>query len=418
MSLLLRSRIAFPAGARLAGALAALLALSACGEDQRNLISPEERPLELAFTVLRAELPNSNEYTVRIRNVPAPAVDTFTGIPRTTTAQLARAADGTFWTVTQRADTARVLRIDPSGTVTVRATRYRGLRGCAVSGAGTLYLSSTTLGEVYSLQADSTVTRLTTGLVQAAQIALSPDETKLYATSGGDNRILEITLNPLSVAALPTDTPIFGPRALAFDDAGRLYVGSSVNNAIVRVDLSASPFGGGYPVETVGQVTESSVGTMAWGNGTLYVTAGTRIYRIPGGGDLVPYLGSRLSGRTDADPGSLAQFVSPIGMVVDAGTGILYVGDAGPNSAIRRVHLGQSQESGEWLPEFADDSQYRIVPTAWTFGLGTGERLEVPASAQGASVGSVAAGVSEDRLSIFGLRDHRVWVQLEVYRFL
>ena len=96
MSFLLRSRIAFPAGAPLAGALAALLALSACGEDQRNLISPEERPLELAFTVLRAELPNSNEYTARIRNLPAPAVDTFTDIPRFTTAQLARAAERLF----------------------------------------------------------------------------------------------------------------------------------------------------------------------------------------------------------------------------------------------------------------------------------------------------------------------------------
>jgi sugar lactone lactonase YvrE len=302
--------------------------------------------------------------------------------------------------------------------VTVRATRYRGLRGCAVNSAGTLYLSSNALGEVYSLQSDSTVTRLATGLVQAAQIALSPDETKLYATSSGDNRIVEITLSPLSVTALPTDTAIFGPRALAFDGAGRLYVGSSVNGVIVRVDLASVPFGGAFPVETVGQVTENSVGTMAWSNGTLYVTAGTRIYRLPDGGEASPYLGSRLSGRSDADPGSLAQFVSPIGLVVDAGAGLLYVGDAGPNSAVRRVHLGQSQETGEWLPEYADDTRYRIVPAAWTFGLGTGERLEIPAFAQGASVGSVAVGLSEDRLSIFGLRDHRVWVQLEIYRFL
>jgi DNA-binding beta-propeller fold protein YncE len=287
-----------------------------------------------------------------------------------------------------------------------------------VNSAGTLYLSSNALGEVYSLQTDSTVTKLATGLMQPFQVALSPDETKLYATSSGDSRILEITLNPLSVATLQTATPVFGPRTLAFDDVGRLYVGSNVNTVILRVDLTAVPFGGGYPVETIGEIPEGNVGTMAWSNGTLYVTGGSRVYRIPDGGDTFNYLGSRLSGRADADPGSLAQFVTPLGLVVDPAAQILYVADSAPNSAIRRVHLGQSQESGEWLPEYADEDVYRVIPTAWTFGLDSGQRLEVPAFEQGASTGSVAVGVTEDRLSIFGLRDHQVWVQLEIYRYL
>jgi hypothetical protein len=148
------------------------------------------------------------------------------------------------------------------------------------------------------------------------------------------------------------------------------------------------------------------------------VSGGSRIYRIPDGGDTFNYTGSRLAGRTDADPGSLAQFVSPLGMAFDAAAGILYVADSGPNSAIRRVRLGQSLEVSEWIPEYADRDVYRVVPTAWAFGLGSGQRIDIPASERGASVGSVAAGVSEDRLSIFGLRDHQVWVQLDVYRLL
>jgi sugar lactone lactonase YvrE len=407
-----------------AGAVAALLALSACGEDQRSLISPEEQAQEFVLSILRAELPNNNEYTLRVRNLPAPAVDTFTNIPRFSTAQMDRAADGTLWTVTQgrvsagTADTARVLRIDPSGAVTIRATLYRGLRGCAVDSQGTLYLSSNTLGEVYRLQTDSTVTKLATGLMAPFQLALSPDESTLYATSSGDNRILEITLNPLSVATLQTDTPIFAPRTLTFDDMGRMYVGSHTNTTIVRVDLNAAPKGGSYPVETIGQIPETNVGTMIWNAGTLYVSGGSRIYRIPDGGDTFNYTGSRLGGRTDADPGSLAQFVNPLGMAFDPASGVIYVADSGPNSAVRRVLPGQSQESAEWLPEYADREVYRVVPAAWAFGLGSGQRIDIPASERGASVGSVAVGISEDRLSIFGLRDHEVWVQLDVYRLL
>ncbi|HMB70011.1 MAG TPA: hypothetical protein VKU85_11900, partial [bacterium] len=111
--------------------VAAFLGLSACGEDQRSITAPEEQAQEFLFRILRAELPDAAEYTLRVRNQPAPAVDTFANIPRFATAQMARAADGTIWTVTQGrvtsgADTSRVLRIDPSGAVSVRATNYRG----------------------------------------------------------------------------------------------------------------------------------------------------------------------------------------------------------------------------------------------------------------------------------------------------
>jgi hypothetical protein len=105
-------------------------------------------------------------------------------------------------------------------------------------------------------------------------------------------------------------------------------------------------------------------------------------------------------------------------MAFDPASGVIYVADSGPNSAVRRVLPGQSQESAEWLPEYGDREVYRVVPTAWAFGLDSGQRIDVPASERGASVGSVAAGISEDRLSIFGLRDHEVWVQLDVYRLL
>jgi DNA-binding beta-propeller fold protein YncE len=407
----------------LPGVLAALVALSACGEDERSITAPEEEAQELVLSILRAELPDAAEYTLRVRSQPAPAVDTFATIARLSTAQMARAADGTLWTVTQGrtttgADSARVMKIDPSGTVTTHARNYRGLRGCALASDGTLYLSSNSQGRVYSLATDSTVTTLASNLVQPFQLALSPDESTLYATSAGDDRILEITLNPLSVADLVTDTAIDGPRTLAFDDQNRMYVGSHTSTDIVRVDLNAAPKGGSYPVETIATIPESNIGTMIWSQGTLYVTGGSRVYRIPDGGDTFNYLGSRLGGRTDADPGSLAQFVTPLGMGFDVGAGILYIADSGPNSAIRRVHLTQSAESGDWQPDYGDVSQYRVVPTAWTFGLESGARIDVPASEQGASVGSVAVGVSEDRLSIFGLRDHQVWIQLDVFRRL
>ncbi|HMB71498.1 MAG TPA: hypothetical protein VKU85_19470, partial [bacterium] len=259
---------------------------------------------------------------------------------------------------------------------------------------------------------------LDTGLMQPFQLALSPDESTLYATSAGNNQIRVITLSPLSVTTLSTDTPILAPRTVTFDDQGRLYVGSNTSTEVVRVDLNAAPKGGSYPVEAIGTLPETRVGTMIWNRGTLYVTGGSRIYRIPDGGDTFNYLGSRLAGRKDADPGSLAQFVTALGMGFADAAGLLYVADSGPNSAIRRVHLSQSQEVGEWLPEYADGSQYRVVPTAWTFGLTSGERISVPASEAGASVGSVATGISEDRLSIFGLRDHEVWIELEVFRRL
>lgn len=408
----------------LLGGVAALLALPACGNDKRTLLAPEERAQELVVTVLRAELPDSGEYTLQVRDLPAPAVDTIANIPLRAVAQLVQATDGSFWTVTQRADNARVLRVDPSGAVFERASKYRGLRGIAVDAAGMLYLSSydslssPARGEIYSLATDSTLTKLTTGLKRPAQISLSPDQTKLYATSRTDNRIVEITLSGPTVANLAIDGTIPAPRALTFDSSGRMYVASDVNTSIYRLDLSAPPGPNGYAVETVTTIPEPTVGTMVWSNGVLYVTGGSRVYRIPDGGDTDNFLGSRLGGRMDADPGSLAQFVRPLGMVEDTAAGILYIADSGPNSAIRRVLLGQSQEIGTWLPEYGDASVYRIIPTAWTFGLDTGDRISLTASATGASVGSVAVGISEDRLSIFGLHGHQVWVQLEIYRYL
>lgn len=404
-------------------AVTATLVLSACGEDKRTLLSPEERPQELAFSLLRAEKPDNNTYTLRVRRDPSPAVDTFATIPRFVTAQLTRANDGTFWTVTQADTTAHVIRIDPAGGWTVRAARYKALRGVAVSSTGDLFLSADSssaanTASVYRLAVDSTLTKLATGVRRVGQVALSPDESKLYVTNPSSNLILEITLSPLKVDTLRTDGTIVGPRALTFDDMGRLYVANRINTEIVRVDLTVPPGTAGHPVEVIATIPETKIGAMDWSNGTLWVMAGTRVYRLPDGGDIYNFVGSRVSGRVDADPGSLAEFVTPLGLVVDETAQILYVGDSGPTSAVRRVHLGQSQETGTWLPEYADRSVYRVIPTAWTFGLGSGERLEIPSSEMGAAVGSVAVGVAEDRLSVFGLRDHTVWVQLDIYRLL
>lgn len=184
-------------------------------------------------------------------------------------------------------------------------------------------------------------------------IAVDPRRNRLLICDIGNHRLRAIDLAtgvidtvggtgerlPTPDGAVLKDTPLNGPRTLAFDAAGHLYLALREGNAIYRVDSATGTIhhvagtgaqghtGDGGPARLA---TLAGPKGLAWGRGALLVadTENHVIRRIDlGTGVISTVLGTGQRGDgPEPDPLRCA-LARPHGVFVDA-RGVLYVGDS------------------------------------------------------------------------------------------
>jgi sugar lactone lactonase YvrE len=189
-------------------------------------------------------------------------------------------------------------------------------------------------------------------LRQPHSIAVAPDGASLLVCDVGNHRLRRIDFatavidtiggtgerQPTPDGALLKGTPLNGPRTLAFDSAGDLYLALREGNAIHRVDRTSSRIhhvagtgeqgfsGDGGPARLA---TLGGPKGLAWWRDSLYVadTENHVIRRIDvKTGIISTVLGTGQRGDgPEPDPRRCA-LARPHGVLVDAGT--LYVGDS------------------------------------------------------------------------------------------
>lgn len=190
-------------------------------------------------------------------------------------------------------------------------------------------------------------------LRQPHSIAVDPSRRRLLICDIGNHRIRQVSLDTGVIVAfggtgerLPTPdgarlagTPLNGPRTIAFDTRGNLYLALREGNAIYRVDSKASTIhhvagtgeqgytGDGGPARLA---TLAGPKGLAWSRGILYV-ADTENHVIRaidlGTGVIRTVLGTGQRGDGPEREPLRCALARPHGVLVDS-RGVLYVGDS------------------------------------------------------------------------------------------
>lgn len=297
----------------------------------------------------------------------------------------------------------------PFAIVTTVANVGGQAQGLAVNSAGTILyaplsqafkVNQITLPSTVSLLAGSGVTGSADGAGAAAQfsqafgVAVHPLTGDIFVADATYNVIKKITaagvvstyagLSTTAVSsvdgAATTTARFYGPRALAFDEVGNLYVSQTGNGAIRKISAD------GTTVSTIVKNGTITYFTNPWGlaysNGYLYVSevSGHKISKIYIETGAVSVLAGSGTAGSDDGVGTAASFNGPRGVAVDA-EGNVYVADYN-NHRIRKITTDGS------VTTFAGSG----VGTVSTDGIGVAATFRSPAGLALDGMGNLYVG--------------------------
>ena len=195
------------------------------------------------------------------------------------------------------------------------AASFGNPMGVAVDGGGSIYAADT---------GNNTIRKITPGGVVST-----------FAGISGSSGSVETTGTTVAV--------FFGPKGVALDRNGNVYVADSYNYTIRKITPSgvvttfAGTTGASGSVDATGSNAQFSGPTAVAvdRNGNVYVADGDTIRKITPGGVVSAFAGSPVSSGSADGQGGAAQFFGPSGVAVDS-NGNVYVADS-YNFTIRKI---------------------------------------------------------------------------------
>jgi hypothetical protein len=248
----------------------------------------------------------------------------------------------------------------------------------AIDASGNLYIAAGTSHAVYKVAAQgnviSTVTTsgcgtgaVATTLQNAAGIAVAPSG-EIYVSDSNANHVCRISSDYTTVSVYAgfstgsagvagdggpaTSAGLQGPRGLALDSSGNLYIADATNHRIRMVDrvtgnisTKAGMLGGaaafgfsgdGGPATAARLNLPVAVALDAIRNIYISDSNNNRIRRVDSGGTITTIAGSPVSTFSgDLGPATSAGLLSPSGVALDA-LGNIYIGDSG-HGRVRKI---------------------------------------------------------------------------------
>ncbi len=211
----------------------------------------------------------------------------------------------------------------PATKTTVVSTGFSSLGQVAVDGAGNLYASDTSHGQVFKETLSSgghTQSLVVGGLSSPDQIAID-GAGNVYIADSGNQRVLKETPTGSRYTQTTVAAGLNAPGGVAVDGSGNLYVADTGNNSVLKETLS----GMGYVRSTVAAAA-SPFGVVVDGGGSVYIaekTSGQVVKETLSGGSY-----------TESIVGSGLQL--PVAVATD-GSGNIYIADAGNGHVLQET---------------------------------------------------------------------------------
>jgi len=208
--------------------------------------------------------------------------------------------------------------------------------------------------------------------------------------------------------ALAVNAQLNGPKAVAVDAAGNLYIADAINNVVrfvsaatakisTAVGTGAAGFGGDLGPATAAQLTNPS-GLALDAAGNLYITDGsTRVRKVYADGIILTIAGNGTRGFSgDGGLATSAQISGPSGIAV-AASGAVYVADSG-NDAVRMLTPLPTALSIAAVTNGASNLTGPVAPgevvTIYGAGLGPAQLAQMQVDPEYGKVSDILAGVS------------------------
>jgi len=211
--------------------------------------------------------------------------------------------------------------------------------GLALDGFGDVYIADTANNQVIAQVSNGQIAvanAATNGLASPAGIALDGNGDVYIADSGNSRIVEEILSNPGGTAIEPgsgysytqaalTTSALSGPKGVAVDGAGDIYIADTGNNRVLMETLA----GGAYTETTLGSELAGPDGVAVDGSGNVYIadTGNGRVLKETLSGGV--YTQSEVAGGLSA----------PQGVAVD-GSGNVYIADTGNNRVLMEANSG------------------------------------------------------------------------------
>ena len=185
----------------------------------------------------------------------------------------------------------------------------------------------------------------------------------LYFTDMGTNRVRKVSTSGIITTIAgnggkgfsgdglqATNATLNGPRGVAVDSAGNIYIVDALNVRVRKVNTAgiiSTVAGNGQAGATQEVVAASSTSlnspwsVKADGAGNIYISdmLNIRVYKVSPSGIIATFAGTGIAGFSgDGGPAASAQFDGPTGLAMDA-AGSLYISDTVGNR-LRKVEAG------------------------------------------------------------------------------